>query len=95
VVFEVLRHATTAERAPIEEQFATLPLLPVPSDLWQKATKLGQACREQGFTVGSVDLLIAVIALRHDAEIVTFDADYLDIARVAPLRVNLLVRPNL
>ena len=92
-VFEVLRHATASERELIEAQFATLPMLPVPDLLWQDATRLGQACRDQGFTAGSVDLLIAAIAIHHQAEIVTFDADYLDIARVSPLRVKLLLRP--
>lgn len=41
VVFQILRHATAAERGPIEEQFRTLPLLSTPVDLWQRATKLG------------------------------------------------------
>jgi predicted nucleic acid-binding protein len=95
VVFEVLRHATAAERDPIEQQFATLPLLPVPRDLWQNAAKLGQACRDQGFTAGSIDLLIASIALHHGAELVTFDAGFLEIARAAPLRVRLLSRMGL
>lgn len=94
VCFEVLRHATVAERVPIEEQFATLPDLSIPKNLWHDATRLGQACRDRGFTVGSVDLLIASIALHHGAEVVTFDTDFTDIAEVVPLRVMLLFRPG-
>jgi predicted nucleic acid-binding protein len=92
VAFEVLRHANPRERPLIEAQFATLPLLPTPSRLWQRATALGQQCREIGVTVGSIDLLIASLALHHDAEIITFDAAYLAVARAAPLRVTLLSR---
>jgi predicted nucleic acid-binding protein len=92
VAFEVLRHANSRERPLIEAQFATLPLLPTPPRLWQRATALGQQCREAGVTVGSIDLLIAALALHHDAEAVTFDAYYLAIARAAPLRVTLLSR---
>lgn len=92
VAFEVLRHATPQERPLIEAQFATLPLLPTPTRLWQLATRLGQQCREIGVNAGSVDLLISALAFHHDAEIVTFDADYLAIARAAPLRVIHLSR---
>jgi predicted nucleic acid-binding protein len=90
VVFEVLRHATPGERQPIQAQFDTLPCLDTPTDLWSAAATLGQQCRDQGVTPGSLDLLIAALALRHDAEIVTFDSDYRDIARVVPLHVRLL-----
>lgn len=92
VIFEILRHATKAERRPLEAQFATLPVLADPPDLWQRATKLGQACRQHGFTPGAIDLLIAAVALHHDAEVVTFDADYRLISRATSLRVQLLTR---
>ena len=93
VAFEVLRHATPAERPPLEAQFATLPLLPTPSDLWSQATTLGQACRDRGVTPGSLDLLIAALALHHRADLVTFAADYQLIAQAAPLHLTLLTRP--
>jgi predicted nucleic acid-binding protein len=92
VALEVLRHASPQERPLIEAQFATLPLLPTPPRLWQHATRLGQQCREIGVNAGSIDLLISALALQHDAEIVTFDADYLAIARAAPLRIIHLLR---
>jgi predicted nucleic acid-binding protein len=92
VAFEVLRHATADERSSISAQFATLPLLPTPADLWSQATLLGQKCRDHGHAPASLDLLIATLALHHEAELVTFDADFLTIARISPLRVNLLIR---
>ncbi len=92
VAFEVLRHATPTERPKIEAQFSTLPLLATPPRLWRDATRLGQKCRDKGINAGSLDLLIAAIALHCDAELVTFDTDYSAIARAAPLRVVLLSR---
>jgi predicted nucleic acid-binding protein len=44
-------------------------------------------------TVGSLDLLIASVAVHHDAELITFDADFEQIATVATLRVTRLMRP--
>jgi len=92
VIFEVLRHATPDERRMIEAQFATLPILAPPPRLWRDATLLGQKCRDHGCNAGSLDLIIATIAIHRDAEIITFDADYLGIARASTLRVHLLTR---
>ena len=94
VAFEILRHATPIESAQLTRQFQTLPMLPTPADLWTRAAHLGQACRRAGITAGSLDLLIAALALHHAAEIITFDADFQTIARVSPLRVKHLLRPT-
>jgi hypothetical protein len=54
---------------------------------------LGQRCRDRGFTIGPFDLLIASVALHHDAEIIAFDGDYSLIAEAEPeLRVQVLIR---
>ena len=92
VAFEVLRHATPVERPRIEAQFATFPLLETPPMIWRDATRLGQRCRDAGVTAGSLDLLISALALHHAAELVTFDLDYLEIAKATGLRVRLLKR---
>lgn len=92
VLFEILRHATPDERPRLEAQFATFPILATPAKLWREAAKIGQQCAAQGFTAGSLDLLIAAIAIHHDAEIVTFDTDYRLIAQATSLRVCLLDR---
>ncbi len=94
VAFEVLRHATTAEAKQLNEQFQTLPLLATPSDLWARAAELGQNCRQKNIAVGSLDLLIATIALHHSAEVITFDIDFQKIAAASPLQVKLLTRPK-
>jgi len=93
VRFELLRSARPEEARLIEAQFATLPCLPTPADLWQQAIALGQACRMSGRTVLSLDLLIAAVALHHNALLVSFDADFEAIASVSALRLNRLSRP--
>jgi len=41
----------------------------------------------------ALDLLIATVAVHHDAELITFDADFEQIATVSTLRVTRLARP--
>lgn len=91
---EVLRAARPEEARLLEAQFDTLPMLPTPADLWQQAINLGQACRQIGRTVLSLDLLIAAVALHHNAELVSFDADFEAITLVSALRLNRLTRPG-
>ncbi len=50
----------------------TLPLLPTPTHLWRDATRLGQQCRTAGFNAGSLDLIIAALAIHHDAELISY-----------------------
>ncbi|HEV3235728.1 MAG TPA: PIN domain-containing protein [Gemmataceae bacterium] len=94
IVFEVLRHATAAEVKQLTQQFQTMPMLTTPPLLWTDAAKLGQACRQNNLTTGSLDLLIAATALHHGAEVITFDDDFQKIANVSKLQVNLLKRPS-
>ena len=93
IAFEVLRHATKAERTKIEAQFATLPLLATPQKLSRDATNLGTKCHEKGINLGSMDLLIASLAIHYDAELITFDNDFSKIASVSALKVIMLKRP--
>lgn len=94
IIFEILRHATPAEARQLSQQFQTLPTLATPPTLWSYAAKIGQACRLKGFSVKSLDLLIASLAIHHDAEVVTFDDDFQRIASVSSLPLKLLQRPT-
>ena len=67
VRFELLRSARPNETRQLEAQFATLPTHPTPADLWQRSIVLGQACRQIGRTVLSLDLLVAAVAPHHNA----------------------------
>ena len=93
VRFELLRSARPEETRQLEAQFATLPTLPTPEDLWKRAIDLGQACRQVGRTVLSLDLLVAAVAVHHNAVLVSFDADFEAIASVSELRLQRLERP--
>lgn len=93
VRFEVLRSARPQEAQQLEAQFAVLPSLQTPADLWERAITLGQACRQVGRTVLSLDLLVAAVALHHNAVLVSFDADFEAIASVSELRLLRLERP--
>ena len=92
VVFEVMRNAAKDERRGLTAQFQTVPVLESPESLWEDAMTLGQACRDGGFSIGPLDILIASVALHHEAEVVTFDGDYALIAKVSSLKVHLLER---
>ncbi len=94
VTFEVLRYATPEENRLLTRQFQTFPVLTTPADLWKRAAELGQSCRKHGLNMGSIDLLIAAVALHHQATLVTFDDDFDLIASVSPLDVKLLSRPS-
>ncbi|MGA2547533.1 MAG: PIN domain-containing protein [Rectinemataceae bacterium] len=93
IIFELLRHATDEEFDPLSRQFKTFPILSTPRELWNDAVKLGRACRKNNTSVGSIDLCIAAIAIHYDAELVSFDTDYLFIASVSELRLKRLQRP--
>ena len=92
-LLKVLRHTTDIERQQIVAQFATLPLLPTPPQLWRDATALGRKCREHGINCGSLDLLIATLAIHHRAELVTFDLGFSQIASVSSLNATVLEQP--
>ena len=93
VAFELLRASIASERPGLEQRFATMHWLAMPPDFWREATLLGQRCRDCGLTVGALDLLIATVALAHEVEIITFDADYSLLAQAEPkLRVQVLAR---
>jgi len=95
VVYEIRRLCRREQRAYVDATFSTLPILALPDDFWESAIALGRACADRGFTAGPLDLLIATLALHHDAEIVTFDADYSQIAEAeTKLRVQVLARAS-
>lgn len=94
IVFEVLRNASDAEAVQMTRQFETMPLLASPADLWGRGVELGRACRRMGLNAGSLDLLIAAVALYHTAELVTFDVGFQRLADVSDIRVRLLKRPS-
>ena len=92
VVFELLRAVPKRDRPRTEALMTTVPVLPTPGELWSTARVLGQKCADKGFLAPAIDLLIAQVCLYHDAALITFDAQFQQIAEVSPLKVELVRR---
>ena len=94
VIFEVLRYATDVELPQLRQQFSLLPTVSTPANLWDHAADLGRSCRKQGVTAGAMDLLIASVAVIYGLELLTFDADFQNIASLSSLQLKVLARPT-
>ncbi len=73
---------------------STMPMLPTPASLWRDALPLLRTCAKEGFTINILDALIAVIALKHAATVVTFDRDFLSLQKHCGVSVELLQRSD-
>lgn len=58
----------------------------MPTNVWTAAATVGQNCPNHGFTIGSLDLIIAAVAIHHGATLITFDDDFQRIAEVSNLQ---------
>jgi len=77
------------------ERMKVLPLfggchwLEMPTNLWAEAGDLGYLLRRKGVTSKTFDLLIAVYALSHSADLLTADRDFVAMSRAGvPLHVS-------
>ncbi len=93
IVMEILAGASDdADRDRLRRLLYGLDFLPVegPAD-YENAAELYRLCRRGGETPRKLsDCLIAAVAIRSDAELLCEDADFLAIARHAPLRLAAL-----
>jgi predicted nucleic acid-binding protein len=89
VRIELLRGARDQEQF-VELRFmlSTLRQLPTTEAACTEAGRIGQQLRSVGRPVPTPDILIATIALIHDAVLVHRDADYETIAQHTPLRTE-------
>ena len=71
----------------IVEYVGSLPLVVPELTDHINAASLQIACRRKGIQVGTIDALLAQLAISHDLELLTSDQDFFLIARHAPLRV--------
>lgn len=67
--------------------FAALPLLQPDRDDHIGAAALRNACRQSGVQLGTIDALLAQLAIRHDLTLLTTDKDFAHAAKYCPLRV--------
>ena len=75
------------ETSVLDDLLTSIECLPVRDEYFKAAGELGYVLSQHGITVGTVDLLIAEIAIANKAAIFTFDAHFASIARYSSLRV--------
>ena len=71
----------------IIERFAALPLLQPDRDDHIGAAVLRNKCRQAGVQIGTIDALLAQLAIRHDLMLLTTDKDFTHAAKHCALRV--------
>lgn len=85
VVAEVLQGLTRDVRR-IEQYLAQWELLePRGFGTYREAAAIYRAARAKGVTPATIDVVIAAIALDHNATVFTLDQDFSRIARITPL----------
>lgn len=71
----------------IIERFAALPLLQPDREDHVAAAEFRNSCRRAGVQMGTIDALLAQLAIRHELTLLTTDKDFLDAAKHSTLRV--------
>jgi predicted nucleic acid-binding protein len=64
------------EKATLQELEGELPLCPVNEAVWTRARNLARACREQGVTAPTADIVIAACAVEHKLELEHNDSHF-------------------
>lgn len=88
VLLELLRGFVPARaQERILTDLAPLELIDPTRDHYVEAARLANTCRQAGVQLGSVDALLAQLAIANDLELLTTDRDFENAAKVVPLRV--------
>jgi predicted nucleic acid-binding protein len=74
-------------RAQIVERFASMPIVESDRDDYIAAAEIRNTCRRSGVQLGTVDALIARLAIRHDHTLLTADRDFEHAAPYIHLRL--------
>ncbi len=80
-----VRSEASANR--LREVLAPFELASGDADDFARAAAIFRQCRGKGLGIATIDALIAAMALRRDAALLTTDADFQRIAEVVPLRL--------
>ncbi|HEY0142569.1 MAG TPA: PIN domain-containing protein [Thermoanaerobaculia bacterium] len=92
VLQEVLHGADERNKYEFLHRTVTALLMlddPMPRERFGEAAQIYLACRSEGLTIrSSVDCLIAASAIAHGAELLHNDRDFINIAKVVPLRLS-------
>lgn len=71
----------------IVERFSALPMLVPETTDHVKAAALRNHCRRQGVQVGTIDALIAQLAIHYELQLLTTDQDFEHMAQHVPLQL--------
>jgi predicted nucleic acid-binding protein len=71
----------------IVEQFRSLPLIVPDREDHIGAAELRTRCRRRGVQVGTIDVLLAQLCIRHELQMLTTDRDFQSISRIAPINL--------
>jgi predicted nucleic acid-binding protein len=79
--------AAPKARERIVERFAAFPLLVPDRQDHVAAAVLRTLCRKRGVQVGTIDVLLAQLCVRHELTLLTADRDFSLMANHCPLRI--------
>lgn len=71
----------------LSERFASIPLLEPSRDDYVAAAGLCNTCRRYGVQLGTVDAIIAQLAIAHGVTLLTTDRDFVNASVHIPLKV--------
>lgn len=87
VVFELLRGFPALVATALTERFAVMALVEPTREDYLAAAGLANTCARAGVQLGTIDALIAQLAIAHDLTLLTTDRDFEHAAAHVPLRL--------
>jgi len=88
IIVELLRgFLPTKVRDSLAERLTFVPLLEPSRDDYVAAAELINTCRRSGVQLGTIDGIIAQLAITYDVTLLTTDRDFTHAAECVPLRV--------
>ncbi len=89
IILELLQGCRTEEeRDALRIKLESLDVLPIAQAVWERAHELGFSLRRKGFTIPTVDLIIAAIAIENNCIVLHQDKHYEMIASHSTLRTQ-------
>jgi predicted nucleic acid-binding protein len=74
-------------RTDIIDRFAAIPFISPARDDYIAAADLRNHCRRHGTQVGTIDAVLAYLAIKHDLTMLATDKDFKEIARHTKLQI--------
>ncbi len=71
----------------IRSILANFAYIEATKDNFIAAAELRNKCKTKGVSAGSIDFLIACVAIHHDLYLATFDNDFSHISKCCPLKI--------